>query len=142
MKVMATQPGQYCNVFFEVGWVFELLYNEDGTEPQREDWIPKLDAQGKDTGDGEYVIWRDKDNKTIHRDLALDMGEKVLRSGPKRGEVARFGWMKIVPEETPVTIDIQELQYGFDADTRKPRRAPPRARPTPPAVPTPQRRAG
>lgn len=104
MKVLATQTGFYDQILREPGEVFELLKNEDGSDPLREDWVPKLDANGKDTGEGEYVLFKDAKGNTVHRDYAPDHGEVVLRSGPKRGETHRFGWMQVVPEETEVGI--------------------------------------
>lgn len=153
MKVQATDVGFYCNVRIEVGWVFELLRNADGSDPVREEWVPKL-VDGKDTGDGEYVTWIDpKTKRPVHRDFAPDSGDFMVRQGPKRGEVARFGWMKQVPDETPDTMFgelsltdlLYESQHGFDVNTRKMRRAPAAKRPDPPlqtSQVTPKRAAG
>lgn len=146
MRVQATDVGFYCNVRIEAGWVFDLLRNADGSDPAREDWIPKLDAQGKDVGDGDYVPYKDaKTGKHVHRDYAPDSGDFMVRQGPKRGEVARFGWMRQVPDDTPLTeipgigpLVLEDFQHGFDVNTRKPRRAP---RPEP-VAPAPTRRTG
>lgn len=138
MRVQATQTGFYCNVYIETGNVFDLVQNADGSDPMREDWVPKLDAQGKDTGDGEYVTFKDpKTGKPVHRDYAPDSGDFMIRQGPRRGEVSRLGWMKQVADDTPITMDVEEFQHGFDVNTRKPRK-PPRIERTP----TPQKRAG
>lgn len=123
MKVLATQTGFYDQILREPGEVFELLKNEDGSDPLREDWVPKLDGQGKDTGEGEYVVFRDAKNETIHRDYAPDFGEVVLRSGPKRGETHRFGWMQVVPEGTLVGIYPAGTQFDRVQQLPQPRKA-------------------
>lgn len=123
MKVLATQTGFYDQILREPGEVFELLKNEDGSDPLREDWVPKLDAQGKDTGEGEYVTFRDAKGNTVHRDYAPDFGEVVLRSGPKRGETHRFGWMQVVPDNTPVGIYPAGTQFDRVHQIPAPRKA-------------------
>src|SRR5882724_1917286 len=114
MKVLATQTGYYDNIIRDPGEVFELLKNEDGSDPLREDWVPKLDAQGKDTGEGEHV----------HRDYAPDHGEVVLRSGPKRGETHRFGWMQVVPDTVECGIYPAGTQFDRVLQMPAPRKAP------------------
>lgn len=142
MRVLSTQAGFYCNVYIDAGHVFDLIQNADGTDPLREDWVPKLDAHGKDTGDGDYVLFKDpKTGQHVHRDYAPDSGDFMIRQGPKRGEVTRLGWMKIVSNDTPITIDVEEFQHGFDVNTRKPRKPPRIERVSQPAAP-PQKRAG
>jgi hypothetical protein len=123
VKVLATQIGQYDQILREPGEVFELLKNEDGSDPLREDWVPKLDEKGKDTGEGEYVVFRDKHGNTVHRDYAPDHGEVVLRSGPKRGETHRFGWMQVVPEETVCGIYPAGTQFDRVLQLPQPRKA-------------------
>lgn len=122
MKVVATQLGQYDQILREPGEVFELLKDDNGDDPVREDWVPKLDASGKDTGDGEYVVFKDKDGHTVHRDYAPDHGEIVLRSGPKRGETHRFGWMQVVPDDTPVGIYPAEHKFDRVKQLPQPRK--------------------
>ncbi len=129
MRVRATQAGQYCNVYIEPGHVFDLVKNADGTDPLREDWIPKLDEKGKDTGEGEYVVFKDAKGRTVHRDYAPDSGDFLIKQGPKRGEVARLGWMEQVDESVHVTIDLEEFRHGFDVNTRKPIRHAPKPHP-------------
>lgn len=123
MKVLATQTGFYDQILRDPGEVFELLKNADGSDPLREDWVPKLDEKGKDTGDGEYVIFKDAQGNTVHRDFAPDHGEVVLRSGPKRGETHRFGWMQIVPEGTPCGIYPPDTQFDRVHQMPQPRKA-------------------
>jgi hypothetical protein len=126
MRMMATKQGQYCNVFIEPGWVFDLRDDggpdaprmladgnvvRGGTEgyPIREDWIPKLEMDPKtkqpvDTGEGEYKIYLDrKTKKPVHRDFSEDEGVVMLRRGPIRGETIQVGWMRLVSEEVPIT---------------------------------------
>ena len=126
MKVIATRPGFYCNTFIEENWVFELLKNPDGTDPIRRDWVPQLDAQGKDTGKGKWVDFKDANGKTRHRDFAPDEGEVMLTEGPVKGDVVQIGWMEEVPEDTEVTIDLAEFRHGFDVESRKLRRQAPK----------------
>lgn len=103
--------------------MFELLKNDDGSDPLREDWVPKLDAHGKDTGEGEYVTFKDKDGNTVHRDYAPDHGEVVLRSGPKRGEAHRFGWMQVVPESVACGIYPEGTAFDRVMQMPAPRKA-------------------
>lgn len=126
MRVMATKSGQYCNVFIEPGWVFDLRddggpetprINADGSitrgdgpgYPIREDWIPRLEMDPKtkqmiDTGEGEYKIYLDrKTKKPIHRDFSEDEGVVMLRRGPIRGETIQVGWMELVSDSMPLT---------------------------------------
>jgi len=124
MKVLATQTGYYDNIIRDPGEVFELLKNEDGSDPLREDWVPKLDAQGKDTGEGEYVLFKDKKGEHVHRDYAPDHGEVVLRSGPKRGETHRFGWMQVVPDTVECGIYPAGTQFDRVLQMPAPRKAP------------------
>lgn len=106
MKVVATQPGQYNQIPRVRGEVFALLEYREGGYPPMEDWIPKLDVHGKEIPDeGEYVVRMGKDKKTpVHRDFAEDTGAKMIRRGPMRGDTIRSGWMKIVPDNTPIGI--------------------------------------
>jgi hypothetical protein len=125
---MALKQGQYCNVFIEPGWVFDLrddgavdcpridpndppgTVNREGRGyPIREDWIPKLEMDPKtkqmiDTGEGEWKIYLDrKTKKPIHRDFSEDEGVVMLKKGPIRGETIQVGWMQLMPDETPLT---------------------------------------
>lgn len=136
MKVRATQVGQYCNVQMDVGAVFELLENWDGSPwanpdgsgnpapydklpyPVKEEWVAKLDASGKDTGEGAYVVILE-DGKPVHRDFAFDQGARRVNHGKMRGDTIRIGWMEQVDESVEVTIDPTAFQYGVDPQTRK-----------------------
>lgn len=105
IRVVATVPGQYNQVLRLVGEVFELLCYADGTYPVALRYTPKLDAAGKpipDEWDEHQVIGKDK--KPVHRDFAEDQGEKLIKKGPVRGDVIRFGWMKRVPDRIPVGL--------------------------------------
>lgn len=154
MRVRATQDGFIYNVYIAKGTVFDLINNLDGSIPEREECKPIMEQvvdskTGKkvmrDTGEVDYEILKDEDGNPVHRDLALDMGDEMMKRGPKRGEVVRFGWMEIVPDNTPLSkvlmpgdedwsdIDLRPFQYGFDAKTRKLRMAPlPKAPKAPP----------
>jgi len=149
MRVMATKQGQYCNVLIEPGYVFDLRddgpvdcprmdgegnVNREGRGiPIREDWIPKLEMDPKtkqmvDTGEGEWKIYLDrKTKKPIHRDFSEDEGVIMLKRGPIRGESIQVGWMRLMPDSTPVTelADgslndlLEQCRHGFNPDTRK-----------------------
>lgn len=101
-KVVATQMGQYNQVLREEGEVFALLLHADGTYPPAVKYIPKK-VNGKvieDEWDEEIILGPDQ--KPVHIDFAEDQGAKLIKKGPKKGEVLRFGWMKRVPDRTPV----------------------------------------
>ena len=104
-KVVATQPGFQNQTLREVGEVFDLLAHEDGTYPVAIRYLPKKDASGVAIPD-EFIeeIVKGKDGKPLHRDFAEDTGDQLIKRGPKRGEVMRFGWMKRVPDKTPVGL--------------------------------------
>jgi hypothetical protein len=145
MRVRATQDGFIYNVYITAGTVFDLINNPDGSIPEREEAIPVMETvtdakTGKkilrDTGEVDYQVLKDEEGNLVHRDLALDMGDQMMRRGPKRGEAVRFGWMEIVPDSTPLTkvmqpgfdepveLDLRPYQYGFDAKTRRLRMPP------------------
>ncbi len=120
-RVVATQQGQYNQFLMDVGMVFDLLTYQDGTYPVATRLVIKKDDTGAplrghdekdrflaDNWDEVPVIG--KDGIAIHRDFALDMGDKQIRRGPKKGEVVRVGWMKRVPERTPLGL------YPVDSD--------------------------
>jgi hypothetical protein len=142
MRVMATRQGQYCNMLIEAGWVFDLLMNEDGSMPEREDWIPVL-AQDPitkkmvDTGDGEFKVYLDpRTKKPVHRDYSPDEGNVMLRKGPIRGESVNVGWMVEAPAGAQVTMignaSLNELladcHPGVDPRSRRHRRVHPSLR--------------
>lgn len=102
-RVVATQQGLYNQVLREPGEVFDLLLYADGTYPVAYKYTPKKDAAGKDIPEEwneETVLGKDK--KPIHSDFAEDQGMKTITRGPVRGDTIRFGWMKRVPDRTPV----------------------------------------
>lgn len=102
-RVLATQLGYYNQQEFFPGEVFDLLNFADGTYPHAVTYHQKKDAQGKDIPDEfEERVVLGADKQPVHRDFALDEGEKLMKKGPKRGEVIRFGWMKRVPDRTPI----------------------------------------
>jgi hypothetical protein len=113
-RVVAMQQGQYNQFFMETGMVFDLLTYEDGTYPVATRLVIKKDAEGKPLPghNGNDIIldnWNEvtvigKDGIAVHRDFALDLGSKAIKSGPRKGEVMRVGWMKRVPERTPLGL--------------------------------------
>lgn len=142
MRVRATMPGFYCNVYIDAGQVFDLLQNPDGTDPLKKVRKPKLDASGKETGKTELVLFKDEDGHTVHRDFAQDTGQYLIEEGPMAGDTVLLGWMEEVDESVPCTIEgIEQYRHGFDVVTRKPRvpALPPRVKAP---VPQAQKRAG
>lgn len=104
-RVVATQQGQYNNCIMDIGMVFDLLLHEDGTYPVALNHKPKRNGKGEvipDEWDSTTVMG--KDGKAVHRDFAEDLGNKAIKSGPKKGEVMRTGWMKRVPDHTPLGL--------------------------------------
>lgn len=114
-KVVATQVGQYNQVlrisdqqFVEV---FELLHYADGKVPLQFKDVPKRDEKTKAIIPDEFkqvpVMTKTLDGKGMeqaHRDFAEDLGNKLIKSGPKKGESMRTGWMLRVPDETPIGV--------------------------------------
>lgn len=102
-RVVATQQGQYNQVIREPGEVFDLLLHADGTYPSAVKYVPRKDPAGKvlpDEWDEEVVLGKDK--KPLHSDFAEDQGFKTITRGPVKGDTIRFGWMKRVPDRTPI----------------------------------------
>lgn len=105
-RVVATREGFYNQVLRGAGEVFDLLCYQDGTYPPALKYTAKLDAAGKpipDEWNEEIVLGRDK-KTPVHRDFAEDQGEKLIRKGPIKGDVMRFGWMKRVPDRIPIGL--------------------------------------
>lgn len=110
-RVVATVQGFYNQTIMDVGMVFDLLTYEDGTYPPMLKHVQKKDDRQQlipDEWDTTVVVG--KDGFVVHRDFSHDQGDKAIKSGPKKGEVMRFGWMKRVPERTPLG------QYPVDGD--------------------------
>lgn len=102
-RVVATVQGHYNQIIRDPGEVFELLQYADGTYPVAYKYTPKKDEAGKvipDEWDEAVVLGKDK--KPVHRDFAEDQGMKTITRGPVRGDTIRFGWMKRVPDKTPI----------------------------------------
>jgi hypothetical protein len=106
MRVVATQVGQYNQFIREPGEVFDLLNYTDGTYPTKTKEVPKKDKEGKVIpGAFETIVVKDKKTgKPIHRDFALDQGNRIIKSGPLKGEVVQLGWMKAVPDSIPIGL--------------------------------------
>lgn len=101
-RVVATQQGHYNQVIREAGEVFDLLLHGDDSYPVAVRYIQKKDATGKliEEWDEEPLLGKDK--KPLHRDFAEDQGFKTITRGPVKGDTIRFGWMKRVPDRTPI----------------------------------------
>lgn len=104
-RVLATQEGFYNQVLVEPGSVFDLLRYPDGSYPVAVRYEPKKDAKGNVIPEEwDEIPIKLKDGTPVHRDFAEDQGEKLMKSGPKKGETLRFGWMRLVPAQTPLGI--------------------------------------
>lgn len=107
-KVIATQQGAHNQIFREIGEVFDLRTYPDGNYPPLIEYNPKKDKAGKvieDEYDEVILKTRTLDGKSTepaHRDFAEDKGAIAIKRGPKKGEVMRFGWMRRVPDNTPI----------------------------------------
>jgi hypothetical protein len=104
MRVVATQQGFYDQILREVGEVFELLKNKDGSDPQafRRDQV--LDEKGVPIPRKfvKVALFEDEaKKKPLHRDYAEDMGNVLIEQGPLEGETFHNGWMKKVPDRVP-----------------------------------------
>jgi hypothetical protein len=120
MKVVATQEGQYDQIFREVGEVFSLIgdVNDPGKDPEQpypyraKKYTPKKDKTGKVLEDEfaeEDLL--DKEQQPIHVDFAEDTGPKLIKRGPKKGEVSRTGWMLKVPDH--IQTGLYEVGIDF-----------------------------
>jgi hypothetical protein len=111
MRVQATRPGFYNQFEHVVGEVFDLLDNPDGTMPIRTRPVAVLDKEGKPTGEFDQEPWLDEDGNAVHRDFAED-GELVEGRGNFKGERFSYGWMRKVPEDTPLGIYEHAIETG------------------------------
>ena len=130
MRVQATKQGFYNQFLHEPGEVFDLLDNDDGTMPLKmkqkkvEDVFPPSHPQaGKPT-----FHWEDTDEpelteegEPIHRDFAPDDSEARGVAHGFQGETFRHGWMRRVPDETPLGIYPPDVVFG---DRGREQRAP------------------
>jgi hypothetical protein len=99
MRVQAVRLGQYDQVLREVGEVFDLIDNEDGSMPLRMKRIPILDDKGKDTGEFTEEVYLDREGNALHRDFA-PADEELTGKGAFKGETFAPGWMVEVPQTT------------------------------------------
>lgn len=105
MRVQATKEGFYNQFIHVVGEVFDLLNDpETGTMPLRMIREYEKDDKGALTGEWtETKPYLDKEGNPMHRDFAPDE-EAVRGTGAFRGESFSPGWMRRVPDETPLGI--------------------------------------
>jgi hypothetical protein len=102
---VALRQGHYNQCLRNPGEVFDLLCYADGTYPPLVRYEQKLDAAQKPIPDEwDEIVVLGKDKKPVHRDFAEDQGERLIRKGPIKGDVMRFGWMKRVPDKVPVGL--------------------------------------
>lgn len=120
MKVQAVRTNQsspfagiYDNIPRMPGEVFELLNGPDGKMPLR---MRKIYAQGKRynaqtgmeekyyTGEFTEEVFLDKDENPMHADFAPWDETQVGQGKEFAGEIFNLGWMRRVPDETPVGL--------------------------------------
>jgi len=113
MRVQATKTGFYNQYLHEAGEVFDLLDNEDGTVPLKMQQVPVMDTAGKPTGEfnEELVLIN---GEPVHRDFAPD-GEELVGLGTYKGERFQPGWMRQVPDDTPLGIYPADHKIGMPA---------------------------
>ena len=105
MRVQATKEGFYNQFIHVVGEVFDLLDDpKTGRMPLR--MIREYLKDDKGVLTGEFIDekpYLDKEGNPMHADYAPD--EEVVRgTGAFRGESFSPGWMRQVPDDTPLGI--------------------------------------
>lgn len=163
MKVQAVRTqeyspfaGIYDNIPREPGEVFELLMNNDGTMPLRmirtpikeKRKLPDGSIEVFDTGEVDEQVWLDKEGNPMHRDYAPHTEVVHGKGKAFGGEVFRVGWMRIVPDNTPVGRYPEGEIIGERAAPMQRLSGTPRAQNAPQATPSqgtmerPARRVG
>lgn len=104
-RVVATQMGQYNQVLIEPWSVFDLLCYADGSYPVAVRYVPRRKDGLIVPGEFDEVQLKMKvTGELVHRDYAEDQGDRLVKDGPKKGEVMRVGWMRRVPERVRLGI--------------------------------------
>jgi hypothetical protein len=116
-KVVATQQGQYNQVLRQPGEVFELLSYADGTYPVATRLMPKK-VNGQPVVPEELVEEPilGKNKEPVHRHFAPDLGNRLIKHGPVKGDTLRFGWMRRVPDS--VAVGMYPVGVDFNHDPR------------------------
>lgn len=113
MRVQATKLGFYNNYLHEIGEVFDLLNDENGDMPLRMIKVEVKGADGKPTGEFVEEVYLDEKGNPMHRDFSPhDMEWRGV--GHFKGDVFREGWMRIVPDDTPLGI-WPDREFGLPA---------------------------
>lgn len=131
MKVQAVKmnegspfAGIYDNIPRMPGEVFELLNGPDGKMPLR---MRKTFIKGKRfnqntgleesyfTSDFKEEIWLDKDDNPMHADYAPHDEKQVGHGKEFGGEIFNLGWMRQVPDDTPVGLYPENHIIGAPA---------------------------
>ncbi len=127
-RVQATSEGQYNQYLHVVGEVFDLMMNADGTMPLKmkqkkvPDFYPSSHPQaGKETfhleDSDEPEL--DEDGEPIHRDFASDGVEARGTALGFAGDTFRHGWMRRVPDDTPLGIYPADQLFTRQGQERK-----------------------
>lgn len=120
MRVQATKQGFYNQYLHEIGEVFDLLNEPDGTMPLRMIQHPVLDKDGKPTGEYTEEVWLDEDGNPMHRDFSPHNLEIKGRGQFFKGETFRDGWMREVPADTALGIYPYDImQASRDAPVQR-----------------------
>jgi len=123
-KVVATQEGHYNQILRTPGEVFELLRRKDGAYRAKYAREPVTTAEGVpipgqfkkvavQAKDGYGRPYKGKDGKFIpeHEDYAEDRGNVAITEGPNAGESIHLGWMFKVPDNVPVGIYPEGVDF-------------------------------
>src|ERR1700722_926854 len=120
IRVQATQTGFYNQYLHEAGEVFDLIDNDDGTMPLRMIQTPIL-GEDKKPIPGEFTeeVWLHKEGNPMHRDFAPAEEEVKGRGQFFKGETFRHGWMRRVPDDTPLGIYPYDIMAAPNAPVQR-----------------------
>lgn len=113
-KVQATKQGFADQYLHEIGEVFELVMNEDGTMPLKMVNVPVLDATGKPTNEFTEEVFLDENGEPVHAHYSPH-DDEWKGIGIFKGETFREGWMRRVPDETPCGLYPADVEFGVAA---------------------------
>jgi hypothetical protein len=87
--------------------------------PLRMIQTPILDKKGEPTGEYTEDVWLDKEGNPMHRDFA-PVDEEITGKGKFfKGETFRHGWMRQVPDDTPLGIYPYEIMAQPNAPIQR-----------------------
>lgn len=111
--VQATKQGFYNQYLHEIGEVFELVADDNGEIPLKMVKVEVL-RDGKPTGEFTEEVFLDTDGEPVHA-LYSPHDEEWKGIGNFKGETLREGWMRRVPDDTPLGLYPPEVVFGVEA---------------------------